>query len=256
MVRMRMGATGSHAKVLLADRADGSWIAVVGSCNWLSSPFRAVEVSLVLRHPRIVADAISVLRHGIGRRLLADDLACELGVTANDLRRLGREEVGNASVIMLVGGDHEALMRHASGDEDAGRLLIATHRIGASVRTAAILPASLAAERGTEVSLLYTMPTKPMTKGDARAVSAEAAAEGVRVVNARKTPVHGKVLLWTPDNVAVLSHNWGSASTNHDFPFAEVGVHLSAPKIADAVLERLASVYPDLWEDENQPRSI
>jgi hypothetical protein len=148
---------------------------------------------------------------------------------------------------MLVGGDHEALMRHASGDEDAGRLLIATHRIGASVRTAAILPASLAAERGTEVSLLYTMPTKPMTKGDARAVSAEAAAEGVRVVNARKTPVHGKVLLWTPDNVAVLSH---------DFPFAEVGVHLSAPKIADAVLERLASVYPDLWEDENQPRSI
>ncbi|WP_335645652.1 phospholipase D-like domain-containing protein [Microvirga ossetica] len=39
----------SHAKILAADDGRGGAVVVIGSCNWLSSPFSAVEVSVVLR---------------------------------------------------------------------------------------------------------------------------------------------------------------------------------------------------------------
>ena len=50
--RVHMRSTRSHAKLLLVDTADGDWVAAVGSCNWLSSPFRSTEVTVVLRDPR------------------------------------------------------------------------------------------------------------------------------------------------------------------------------------------------------------
>ena len=46
--QLHMRTTGSHAKILLADDANGNWIAAIGSCNWLSSPFNAVEMTAVL----------------------------------------------------------------------------------------------------------------------------------------------------------------------------------------------------------------
>lgn len=247
-VRMRMATTGSHAKIAMADQADGSWLAAVGSCNWLASPFQMVEASIILRHPLAVADVITVLQRTVGRRPLADGLANELAITANDLRRDPPEPAGNARVTVLVGGDHEALMRRASG-EAADRLLICSHRIGANVRPAAILPAALASRRGAEVSLLYTQPSKPMTRQEARAIGIEAADDGVRLVHASKTPAHGKVLLWTPDNLAATSHNWGSASTDHTFPYAEVGIHVCAPGLASVILEKFETIYPKLWDE-------
>jgi len=54
------------------------------------------------------------------------------------------------------------------------------------------------------------------------------------------------MLLWTPDDLVLTSHNWGSASTNVPFPMAEVGVHVRLPGLADAVLVRLTEVYPGL----------
>jgi cardiolipin synthase A/B len=49
-VRMHMLSTGSHCKLLLVDTDDGL-VAAVSSCNWLSSPFNAVELSVILRSP-------------------------------------------------------------------------------------------------------------------------------------------------------------------------------------------------------------
>lgn len=248
-VRMRMGTTGSHAKIILADQADGSWCAVVGSCNWISSPFQMVEASVVLRHPAAVADVMTVLQKTVGRRALADDLANELALTANDVRRNRPDPAlaGNARVTVLVGGAHEALMRRASG-EAAGRFFVGTHRMGVNIRPATLLPAALAAAKGADVAVLYTQPNKPMTRQEARAIAAEAAGDGVRVTEARKIPAHAKVLLWTPNDVVVTSQNWGSASTNHTFPMAEVGIHVQAPDLASVVLARLEIIYPKLWD--------
>ena len=66
--RIHMRSTGSHAKLILADTAEGDWAAAVGSCNWLSSPFRAVELTAVLRDPHVVADVAVALQRMVGRR--------------------------------------------------------------------------------------------------------------------------------------------------------------------------------------------
>ena len=244
-VKMRMRTTGSHAKIVLADAADGGWVAAVGSCNWLSSPFQALEASVLLRDPRVVADVISILRETVGRRSIADSLANELALTANDLRRNAPEVRGPAQVTVMFGDAHESMMRRVSR-EAAGKLVICTHRVGGNVRPATILPATLAASRGVEVVVLYTQPNPPMTRQIMRDVTAEAAAAGVEVVQAKKVPAHSKMLLWTPDDVVVTSHNWASASSNVSFPQAEVGVHLRLPALADGVLTRLAEIYPQL----------
>jgi hypothetical protein len=246
---VRMRKTGSHAKIILADKTDGGWVAAVGSCNWISSPFQALEASVILRDPRLVADVAAVLRETVGRRSIADGLANELALVTNDLRRNASEAGGPARVTVMVGGAHEAMMRRVSA-EATGRLVVCTHRVGGNVRPATILPVTLAAERGVEVSVIYTLASLPMTRQGMRDVAAEAAGAGVDVLQARKVPLHGKMLLWTPDDVVVTSHNWGSASTNTTFPLAEVGIHLRLPGLANLVLARLAQVFPQLGGTE------
>ena len=149
---------------------------------------------------------------------------------------------------VIFGSAHEAMMRRVSR-EAMGRLVICTHRVGGNVRPAAVLPATLAESRGVKVSMLYTQPNPPITRQVMREVSSEAAEHDVSILMAKKVPAHAKVLLWTPDNVVVTSHNWGSASTNHSFPHAEVGVHIRAGGLADTLLERMSKVYPQLSEE-------
>ena len=242
---IRMRTTGSHAKLVLADRPGGRWVAVVGSCNGLASPFQAMEASVILREPRLVADVAAVFQGTVGRRAIADQLAQELALVANDLRRNAPEPRGPAQASVMVGGEHEAIMRRVSS-EATGKLVICMHRAGANVRPATLLPATLARERGVEVQFVYTMASAPMTRQGMRDVAMEAADAGVGVLQARKVPLHGKMLLWTPDDLVLTSHNWGSASTSVAFPMAEVGVHVRLPGLADTVLARLIEVYPGL----------
>jgi cardiolipin synthase len=245
--RVRMRTTGSHAKIVLADTSDGGWVAAVGSCNWMSSPFQALEASVLLRDPRLVADVAQALRDTVGRRNIADDLANELALTANDLRRDAPEANGAAQVTVLLGPAHEAIMRRSSG-QASGKHVMISDRAGRSVRSLAVLPAAFAASRGAEAVILWTRPSEPMTRAAMRDVATDAHKDGVRVLQAKspKPPAHAKVLLWTPDDVVVTSHNWGSASSNPDFPAAEVGVHISMTGLADAVLGRLQAIYPQL----------
>ena len=199
---VRMRTTGSHAKIVLADRPDGSWMAAVGSCNWLASPFQAMEASVLLREPRLVADVATVLQGTVGRRAIADQLAQELALVASDLRRNAPDARGPAQASVMVGGAHEAIMRRVSS-EATGRLVICTHRAGANVRPASLLPATLARERGVQVQFVYTMASAPMTRQGMRDVATDAADAGVGVLQARKVPLHGKMLLWTPDDLVL-----------------------------------------------------
>lgn len=96
------------------------------------------------------------------------------------------------------------------------------------------------------MQFLYTMASAPMTRQGMRDIAAEAVDAGVGVLQARKVPLHGKMLLWTPDDLVLTSHNWGSASTDVAFPMAEVGVAVRVPGLADAVLARLTEIYPGL----------
>lgn len=248
-VHVRLSSTGSHAKILLVDNADGGWVGAVGSCNWLSSPFQAAELSVVLRDPSAVSQVVDVVQRMVGRRGLCDELATELAVVADDLR--ARPSRGGAARVAVVIGDaHDALMRTASGSASE-RLVIGSNRLGATARPGAIIPGEVAAARpDVRVALLYRSPSGPVKRPDARALAEEAAGRDVRVIRTDPVPLHGKFLAWDDDDVVITSLNWASAAVNPDFPYGEVGVHVRAPRIASDVLARLTAIYPELAEPE------
>jgi cardiolipin synthase A/B len=243
-IRVHMQSTASHAKAILVDQADGNWIAALGSCNWLSSPFGSIEVSVVLRDPGAVAEVARATQRIVGRRAgLAHPVANELALIAFDQRKRGAG-AGAAQVTVLVGDDHDAWIRTASGQAKR-RLVIGSHRLGGTARPGAVLPGVAAAQGGATVHLLYTRPSGPLKKRDARELTQTAAPAGVSVTQ-MTVPLHAKFVAWDDDDALITSLNWASADTDPNDPFGELGVHVHAPGIASELLARISVLAPDL----------
>lgn len=243
-LHVALQSTGSHAKLLLLDTLDGEWIAAVSSCNWLKSPFRSVEITTLLRHPHLVAGVASALQRLCGERALADAVASELALLALELRE-ARGQGGNAEIKLVFGDDHQALLRQASGAAQQ-RLVVGTHRLGATARPGMLLPAEAAAGGTKLIKVLYSMTSGPLKNRHARELREEAAAHGVDLLHLRPIPLHGKFLLWDSDDIVTTSLNWGSASTDEGFPHGDVGVHIHAAGIGDAVMAKLTAMLPQL----------
>lgn len=244
--RLRIGpqSTGSHSKLLLLDSLDGGWIGVVSSCNWLKSQFRSVEISTVLRHPRLVAGIATALQKMAGARGLADELANEMAILSRYLTAQPGK-TGSASVSLITGTDHDAILRTATGAAQR-RFMIGMHKLGATARPGALLPAEAASKQAREVQVLYTNPSGPLKNRHARELQKEAAEHGVRLLRMNPIPLHGKFLLWDDDNVVTSSLNWGSASSDPEFPLGDIGVHINAPGIASNLMDRLVAIFPKL----------
>jgi phosphatidylserine/phosphatidylglycerophosphate/cardiolipin synthase-like enzyme len=248
--RVHMRTTGSHAKLILLDTAEGRWMAGVGSCNWLSSPFQAVEMSAVLRDQHVVADVAAALQRLVGRRGLSDDIATEMAIIARDLRRTPLEG-GEACLAVVVGDMHDRLIRLASSAATQ-RFVVGSNRLGSTARPGALMQGGAAAGRGgVQATVLYTQTTGPLKNRHARALAEEAQANGLALRRTKKKPLHGKFLVWDDDDLVVTSLNWASASTDPDFPWGEIGVHIHAPGIATDVLTRLEEIFPELARDES-----
>lgn len=249
--RIHLRTTGSHAKLLLVDSVEGDWTAAVGSCNWLSSPFRAVELTAVLSDPYVVADVAEALQRMVGRRGLSDDIATEMSLLAGELRR-SAPRGGSAKVSLLLGDKHDSLMRHASG-QTRRRLVVGSHRLGSTARPGVMMPGESAAIRSdADVSILYTVPSGPLKKRHARKLAEEAAGNGVRLLRV-DPPLHGKFLAWDDDNLAVTSLNWASAASDLDFPQGDIGIHVHELGIAADVVRRLSLIYPELAQQPLAP---
>jgi phosphatidylserine/phosphatidylglycerophosphate/cardiolipin synthase-like enzyme len=99
------------------------------------------------------------------------------------------------------------------------------------------------------------MVSKPMRNRHARELKAEAAANGFRLIEAGKIPLHGKFLAWDNDDLVVTSMNWASASSEVDFPDAEIGVHIISNGIATTALDQLITIFPDLEQEPSNLKS-
>jgi cardiolipin synthase A/B len=133
-------------------------------------------------------------------------------------------------------------MRTASA---ANRLVIGSHRLGSTARPGALLPGEHAASRtGITPVILYSLPSGPLKKRHARQLQEEAAQNGVRLIKAGKTLLHGKFLAWDDDDLVVTRMNWASADP--DFAWGEIGLHIQAPEVADMAPATLAQTFPDL----------
>jgi cardiolipin synthase A/B len=244
-VRVHLERTGSHAKVILADTRDGRWIAAVGSCNWLYSPFKSIELSVILRAPAAVADVLSGMQRLIGEKGIAHPIAVELGITARDLRRLP-PSTGNSTTTLVMGREHESIMRLASGSATA-RFVVGSNRLGSTARPGALIPSKLAASReGVSATVLYSRPSGPIKHRHAKELALEAQKDGVKLIKTKSSTLHGKFVLWGDNDVLITSLNWASASSDPLFPLGEMGVHVSSPGLASLTLRRLESIFPEL----------
>lgn len=246
--RISLHSTGSHAKLMLMDTADG-WIAVVSTCNWLYSDFsKSVEMAVVLREPALVADVAVVLQRLIGQRGLADAVATELAGIVRELRAMPQRG-GGCRAAVVCGEQHDELMRIASAGSERC-FFVGTHRLGSTARTGTLMPAEVAARRHGQVTVLYTRTSGPLKNRHARMLVAEEKLEGVRLVQTDEgeTNLHAKFVAWDDDDLLVTSLNWGSASTDVDSPCDEVGIHIHAPGIGARTVARMHMIFPELDE--------
>ncbi len=247
--RIHMRSTGSHAKLLLADTSDGGWIAAVGSCNWLSSPFRAVELTAVLRDPHVVADVTTSLQRLVGRLGISDDLATEMTFATRDLRQ-NQPSDGTARITLVVGDRHDEAMRTATG-QAARRVLVGCHRLGSTARPGVVLQAEAAVERANiDVALLYTRASGPLKNRHTKKLAEEAELNGVRLIRTGDIPLHGKFVLWDDSDIIVTSLNWASAASDADLPLGDIGVQIHSPGLANLADRRLKEIYPHVAVDE------
>jgi cardiolipin synthase A/B len=156
--RIDMRTTGSHAKILLADTITGDWVAAIGSCNWLKSPFRSTEITILLREPAVVGDVMRAFQRIIGRRGLSDTVASELELARKNLRTTEAGVEGNATIAVLSGDAHDKLIREASGKAER-HFVVSSHRLGSTARPGAFLPSQAAARPGVSVTLIYSIVT-------------------------------------------------------------------------------------------------
>jgi hypothetical protein len=245
-VRVHMRSTGSHAKLVFLDTRDG-WLAAVGSCNWLSTPFQSAELSVLVRDNAVLSDVAVSLQRLAGRRGLADGIASELALTARDLRRMPSTG-GPACMGVVVGEAHDEIMRAASGAA-SHLFFVGCHRLGSTTRPGALLQGEVAARRpGVTATILYTQPSGPLKNRHARALRNEAAENGVNLIKTEKIPLHGKIVAWGDNDVVVTSLNWASAAADPDFPWADIGVHINAPGVAACAMAKLRKIFPEVGQ--------
>ena len=242
--RVHMRTTSSHAKLILLDTAEDGWVAAVGSCNWLSSPFEGVELSVILRDQHLVAEVATAIQHLGGRRGLADDLANEMALTSRELRR-AVPTPGPDTISVIMGEDHDACARVASAAAQK-QFIVGSNRLGSTARPGAIMRGEAAVRSGGTAIVLYTQPAGPLKNRHARALAEEAAANGVSLIKTGKIPLHGKFLIWDDDDLVVTSLNWASASTDGSFPWGDLGVYIHSKGIGSAALARLQAIFPGL----------
>lgn len=242
----------SHAKFLAADDGNGKAVVVIGSCNWLSSPFTAAEVSVVLTADGAAAAGLDILRSIVAplpdasrTRENLRFMSAELRRSDDDagLRRAPSSGIPKARLSIVYAADHEVLLRQAAHDAQK-RFVCCSHRLGAPMVPALFTPAEVASRRLEDVRILYSRQTGPIKR---RHVSEqrERLHGLVDVIGVREPQLHCKFLLWDDDNIVVSTMNWGSNSGRLDDPLDEIGIHLEGPGLATALLNSIERIAPE-----------
>ncbi|MFN8683595.1 hypothetical protein ACDP63_21025 [Paracoccus sp. P2] len=238
-------AVHSHAKLLIADDGRGGTRALLGSCNWLQSPFQAHELSVDLNERRAVSACLELLE-AITAAVPTARLSREAMQAMRAALRTRRTDLLNppemvdrmeVTMRILAADDHLPLLRHVA-HEARERMVVMTHRMGQPMTQNVLDPAKAASERIADVRTFYSLPSGPVKKADMRNVI-ETSGVNVRKTGSRQPMLHGKGLLWDRDDIVVTSYNWGSQTASEERPLDEIGVHLRGAGIADLLISCL-----------------
>jgi len=236
-------STGSHAKILLYDSGRHPMVAVLGSCNWLSSGFDRIEVSLKLTDHRIVK-LIAIILSELARpsqghwSALSSDLA---GYAAN-LERYSDSELYNCTARLVLGSDHNDVVLRAR-DRAKSRIMVGSHRISLSARSLALAPMlSAIRERGVAVRFRYSK-VEPELKNIENLFNSEEELEfrsAIDFAEVKSPLLHAKFLCWDDDNLLVTSQNLLSADPGGGELFSEIGIHLQSRNVAKYFEQKLS----------------
>lgn len=253
-LRIHPFSTGSHAKIIVADsRKGGRFLAVVGSCNWLTSPFKSYEASVILRDPQIVSDVIGVLAnitHSQSGIWL--DVTNELMRLASQIAMLPSPKGQNATASVVIGAHHNRFVLEAR-DSAKSRIFVTSHRLGPVSESAIIAPLASAASEGRVMGSVFFGRNTGAVKYQARKrIIAEAASDGVVVEVVESPRLHAKILAWDSDSLVISSLNWLSADPMSYAEPTEVGIFLCGAGLAEAVVNNFTSACQAA--EESEPR--
>lgn len=243
-VLVQRDSVRSHAKILAADDGQGGAVALVGSCNWLSSPFSAVEASVELRDYRAAAIGLDLLRSIVSKLSSASRSVETLQFMSSDLRRSNASlaltghaaRTANTELTVLYADDHERLLRTVA-HEAAQSFVCCTNKVGAPMVPGLFNPAEVAGRRLEDVRVYYSRETGPTKKRHVRA-HRERLNGVIELLKVSEPQLHAKFLAWDKDNVVVTSMNWGSQSGSPDDRQDEIGLWLSGPGLATILIEK------------------
>jgi cardiolipin synthase A/B len=235
-------STKSHAKLIVADAGiPDQHVAVIGSCNWLSSGIQSFECSVRVRDPSLVADVIDQLAElSLGSDGHWTELTSYLASLAINVRRESVPSGARGNAHLVLGPEHGAMVRRAR-DTVKNRIFVTSHRFSSVGRPAVIIPVIAAADanENLEAKVYYGIPSGDATSPGRRAadVTMEAALAGVRIRPVREPRVHAKILAWDDDYAVITSQNWLSADPGEGSRRKEIGIFLHAAGVARRVID-------------------
>lgn len=226
-------SSGSHAKVILYDDRDtGKWTTIIGSCNFLSSEFDWMEVSLRTRSLLFATKVISRLLSGqlpaVGNW---SGTARRLNAIWSELKRLtrGRQETGTHSISLVTDSDHYGCVARAR-DQAREDIKIVCDLYGLSAETSVLVPMETASARGIKVKIDYSRASRFLLAEQAEPTPEEVGRRGIALE--RVNDVHAKYMAWDRTNLVITSFNWMATSVDgKGSKGAEMGALIEGPDI-------------------------
>lgn len=246
-IQLSPKSSGSHAKVIVYDdRETGRWTTIVGSCNFLSSDYDWMEVSLRTRSALFASKVLN--------RLLSNQLPA-VGNWSGAARRMNAiwanvrhdvrtgEEDGSYGISLVADYDHYSCITLAR-DHAAKEIEIVCDLYGLSAETSVLVPMETAAARNVNVKLRYTRPSKFLLDEGREPDPRELAKRGIEI--SRVNDVHAKYLSWDEDSLVVSSFNWMATSVDaRRSRGAEIGVLIEGPGIRNMLHEKLRAQFSE-----------
>lgn len=231
-------STKSHAKLIVADsKVDGKFVALVGSCNWLSSGFHSYEASVRLRDPQIVADVVDKFARLVcAENGIWSDLATDFVNLSKLLRKQPSMGIANATARLVVGPRHGDYILQAR-DAAQKRVFLTSHRLGSIANPSVLSSIKKLTERGNMTAEVYFgRSTGPVKGREKTQTMSDAALSGVSLIPISSPRLHAKILAWDDRFAVVTSLNWLSGDPVDEVDVKEVGIYLEADGVASAIV--------------------
>jgi len=250
LINIHLEPTESHSKFIIYDREPGSYVALLGSCNWLNSNFNLFEASIELSNQKIVSEIISISADmARGSSKVSNLFSRELSMLANSLQKDKKSTSSStlpASFVQLVlKNDHYELVRKAR-DNAEKEIFICSHQFSNIAKRPIIAPITTSAKSNREIqaNIFYGKTCGGLGEEGVKAISDSFKEINLNIRRVSNPVAHAKILTWDEDNAVITSLNWLSASA-YGNDLDEIGIYISSKDIAKEIKNEFYKSHPE-----------